>query len=277
MITTIGNASRRLFTAAVLIAGLLVLLFWVPAPLWAVAVAFVVFLAGREWGRLGGWGEVAAWGGALGYTTGYAFLWRMSGVSLGSPVVPVLEAVMIAGAAFWLSLAPWTLFAGWRWHRGFLWAVAGALVLWPAALAVVALRESSALHLLVMMALVWVADAAAYYVGRRWGRHKLAPTISPGKTIEGALGAFVAVGAYAAILYLLGLAPAGTPFGRFCVVLLALTAVAIEGDLFESWAKRVAGVKDSGDVLPGHGGVLDRIDSLTATMPFLALWWLERQ
>ena len=277
MIATLGNASRRLFTAAVLIAGLLVLLFWVPAPLWAMAVAFVVFLAGREWGRLGGWSEVAAWGAALGYTAGYALLWRASGVSLGAAVVPVLEAVMIAGAAFWLSLAPWTLLAGWRCRSRSLWAAVGALVLWPAALAVVALREFSALHLLAMMALVWVADAAAYYVGRRWGRHKLAPTISPGKTIEGALGAFVAVGGYATLLYLLGLAPAGTPFGHFFVVLLALTAVAIEGDLFESWMKRVAGVKDSGDVLPGHGGVLDRIDSLTATMPFLALWWLERQ
>ncbi len=277
MIAPLGNASRRLFTAAILIAGLLLLLFFAPATLWAVAVAFVVFLAGREWCRLIGWAEVPAWGGALGYVVGYAFLWRVSGVSLGEPVLPVLEAVMIAGAAFWLSLAPWTLLAGWRCRSRSLWAAVGALVLWPAALAVVALREFSALHLLAMMALVWVADAAAYYVGRRWGRHKLAPTISPGKTIEGALGAFVAVGGYATILYLLGLAPAGTPFGHFFVVLLALTAVAIEGDLFESWMKRVAGVKDSGDVLPGHGGVLDRIDSLTATMPFLALWWLERQ
>jgi len=277
MIATLGNASRRLLTAMVLIAGLLVLLFWAPAPLWAASVAVVVFLAGREWVRLGGWGEVAAWGWALGYTAGYVLLWRLSGVSLGAPLHSVIGAVMIAGAAFWLSFVPWTLFAGWRWRSRCSWVATGALVLWPTALAVVLLRESSALHLLAMMALVWVADAAAYYVGRRWGQRKLAPAISPGKTVEGAIGAFAGVSLYAVILYALGLVPEGTSFGTFLVILLALTVLAIEGDLFESWAKRIAGVKDSGELLPGHGGVLDRIDSLTATLPFLALWWLERQ
>jgi phosphatidate cytidylyltransferase len=255
MIATLGNASRRLLTAMVLIAGLLVLLFWAPAPLWAASVAVVVFLAGREWVRLGGWG----------------------GVGLGAPLHSVIGAVMIAGAAFWLSFVPWTLFAGWRWRSRCSWVATGALVLWPTALAVVLLRESSALHLLAMMALVWVADAAAYYVGRRWGQRKLAPAISPGKTVEGAIGAFAGVSLYAVILYAMGLVPEGTRFGTFLVILLALTVLAIEGDLFESWAKRIAGVKDSGELLPGHGGVLDRIDSLTATLPFLALWWLERQ
>ncbi|MBI5780210.1 MAG: phosphatidate cytidylyltransferase [Rhodocyclales bacterium] len=271
------NASRRLLTAAALIAGLLLLLFFAPAPLWAASVALVVLLAGREWCRLIGWGEVAAWGGALGYAAGYAFLWRASGVSLGAPVLPLLEAVMIAGAAFWLSLVPWTLLAAWRWRSRFCWYASGAVVLWPAALAVVTLRGFSALHLLAMMALVWVADAAAYYVGRRWGRRKLAPTISPAKTVEGAAGAFAAVALYALLLHAFGITPEGASVGHFLAVLLALTAVAIEGDLFESWMKRVAGVKDSGELLPGHGGVFDRIDSLTATMPFLALWWLERQ
>ena len=127
------------------------------------------------------------------------------------------------------------------------------------------------------MAIVWIADSAAYFAGRRFGRHKLAPAISPGKTWEGVYGAMFAVGAYALALlpladksgYARALSAGAIAVWVALVVLLALLSVS--GDLFESLLKRQRGVKDSGNVLPGHGGVLDRIDALTAAMPAAAL------
>ena len=128
------------------------------------------------------------------------------------------------------------------------------------------------------MAVVWVADIAAYFTGRAFGRRKLAPSISPGKTWEGAAGAAVAVLAFGfGILAMLGAELQGG-VAAIAVVLLAWTAVSIVGDLFESLLKRQAGLKDSGNILPGHGGILDRIDSLTSTLPMVALGavWLAR-
>jgi phosphatidate cytidylyltransferase len=126
--------------------------------------------------------------------------------------------------------------------------------------------------LIIVMSVVWIADTAAYAAGKSFGRNKLAPQISPGKTWEGAFGAMVAVAVYYGVL-LLALAPEQRYFngiGGLGLFLLILV-LSIEGDLFESWMKRQAGVKDSGQLLPGHGGILDRIDGLTATMPLAAL------
>ncbi|HVO88876.1 MAG TPA: phosphatidate cytidylyltransferase, partial [Casimicrobiaceae bacterium] len=127
--------------------------------------------------------------------------------------------------------------------------------------------------------------SAAYFAGRAFGKHKLAPAVSPGKTWEGVYGALIAVGLYA--LLLIPLAPAAG-FDReimpltivaWLVVVLVVVGVSIVGDLFKSLLKRAVGVKDSGTLLPGHGGVLDRIDALLAAMPLLALGavtWLAR-
>ena len=118
-----------------------------------------------------------------------------------------------------------------------------------------------------------MADVAAYFSGRAFGKHKLAPAISPGKTWEGAIGAAVGVVVYGIALRLaFGFAPLSLPLWVLC--LLGVTAISIVGDLFESMLKRQAGIKDSSNVLPGHGGVLDRIDSLTSTLPVVALLWL---
>jgi len=127
---------------------------------------------------------------------------------------------------------------------------------------------------LAIMAVVWLADIGAYFSGRRFGKHKLAPAISPGKTWEGAIGGGVLVLAYG--LLLSSRLPAALAGNLLLLlpVLLLLTAISIVGDLFESLLKRQAGLKDSSNVLPGHGGVLDRIDSLTSTMPLVALVWL---
>jgi phosphatidate cytidylyltransferase len=149
--------------------------------------------------------------------------------------------------------------------------VTGAIVLLPTWLALVRLHAQPKV-LLALMAIVWISDIAAYLCGRRWGRHKLAPAISPGKTWEGVLGAVFAVTVYYACLAASGWSGFATVHGVVgCAIFLLLTALGIEGDLFESWVKRCAGVKDSGTLFPGHGGVLDRIDALTASMPVAAL------
>jgi phosphatidate cytidylyltransferase len=129
------------------------------------------------------------------------------------------------------------------------------------------------LLLLLAMSAVWLADTAAYFAGRLFGRHKLAPRISPGKTIEGLVGAYVLVLVYVLVMSMI-LRPqaAGSERIALLVFALVLTTLSVAGDLFESWMKRQVGAKDSGRLLPGHGGVLDRIDSMTAAMPFAALY-----
>jgi phosphatidate cytidylyltransferase len=166
---------------------------------------------------------------------------------------------------------------GMRWLEAF-----GLLALGACYVAIeLALREHGALYLVSMLALVWVADIAAYFVGRAIGRHKLAPSISPGKTWEGAAGGWVAVLAYGAILAgpMAAALPHSYPavlqrsygFAGFAVVMSLLCVLSVAGDLFESMLKRHAGVKDSSGLLPGHGGVLDRIDALLPVAPFAVL------
>jgi len=127
---------------------------------------------------------------------------------------------------------------------------------------------------LLLLGAVWIADTAAYFAGRRFGSRKLAPRISPGKTIEGLVGAYVAVLVYVVVVLRL-FQPDAELAGYLALVVFGfiLTSLSVEGDLFESWFKRQAGAKDSGDLLPGHGGLLDRIDSVTATMPFAVLFF----
>lgn len=170
----------------------------------------------------------------------------------------------LLAAAFWLLLAPLWLWRGVAVGHQRLLALAGVPVLLPAGLAMVALPAP---QLLAVLALTWIADTAAYFAGTRWGRHKLAPSVSPGKTWEGAAGGLAGVLVYAGIMAAMVEGIAWAPFLGAAALLAALSIV---GDLFESAAKRQAAVKDSGALLPGHGGILDRIDSATATLPIAA-------
>jgi len=149
--------------------------------------------------------------------------------------------------------------------------VAGWVVLVCAWYALYLLQVNPA-RLLALLAVVWIADTAAYFAGRRFGQHKLAPTISPGKTWEGVIGAALAVGVYYALLWWL-IAPRflGNNFAGDLLLVSGIAVLSVEGDLFESWMKRRAGLKDSGSILPGHGGVLDRIDGAVAVLPLAAL------
>ena len=121
-------------------------------------------------------------------------------------------------------------------------------------------------QLMSIMAIAWVADIGAYFIGRKFGQHKLAPSISPGKSIEGALAGMVAVIIYLSLLKYFNLAVYLYSYIAVFKFGIILVIASIIGDLFESWLKRVAGVKDSGTILPGHGGVFDRIDSLLAVL-----------
>lgn len=163
--------------------------------------------------------------------------------------------------------------------RGYLFAIVYLLSLLGCFIAIAGLFQRSPVFLLSVMAIVWVADIGAYFAGRALGRHKLAPDISPGKTWEGVAGGWVAVlilaGASTQLPALEGsFAPAlqarfGWPL--WVVLMSLLVAASVVGDLFESLMKRRAGVKDSSALLPGHGGVLDRIDALVPVMPLALL------
>lgn len=245
------------------------MLFLASRPLLAALIAVLVTFAGLEWARLCRLGAASAWGYAAAIGLASLFLY-------GAP--PSWQRGLFAlAAAFWIVLVPLWLRSAQRGPAGAL-AAGGVLVLVPAAVAFMVLPVEAVLAVLL---LVWIADVAAYFVGSRFGRHKLAPAISPGKTWEGAGGALVGTLAYAIICAML--APqlrsalsgsaAGAAWAAYLAAAAGLCAISIAGDLFESAAKRQAGVKDSGTLLPGHGGILDRIDSATAALPLAALLW----
>ncbi len=258
----------RVATASVLFAGFLAAFFLASPLQWMLLCALSLVPAAMEWARLSG-----AKGGA-----GLAFAGVLVLLFLAlrafPAVLPWNRALFAAAAFFWVFAAPVWLGRKPQAGAGLLLPV-GALVLLAAFAALAALRDAGSGLLLWIMAIAWVSDTAAYFCGRRYGRHKLAPAISPGKTWEGVWGALVAVLAYSVALeFLVPRLFPGTYGGPalFLVVALALAVLGIVGDLFESQLKRRAGVKDSGGILPGHGGVLDRIDALLPVLP-AAAWW----
>jgi phosphatidate cytidylyltransferase len=266
---------QRVLTAIVLVPLLLACLFLLPNIVWALLMVIPAALGALEWSRLVGFRRrgcvifVAAM-----VVTCLGFVVLGASPPLASYAADATVILYLVALLFWAIAAPLWLFAGWRATQPLLLAVVGWIVLAPAWLAIVSLQKSATLLLAVLLA-VWIADIAAYFAGRRFGRRKLAPQISPGKTWEGVIGAFVAVLVYGcAMSFLLQLS--GNRYDRAVMMIFfaALTVLSIIGDLFESWIKRVAGVKDSGSLLPGHGGILDRIDSLTAALPFAALYFL---
>lgn len=268
----------RVITALVLLALILPSLFLLPQSYWAVLVAIFIGIGAWEWGGLLKMGEgrrrllgvaLTALCCAVSFVDPEA-MGIGTGDSLAAPWV--LAAYGVA-AVFWCALVPFWLRAKWPLPNGIVGILVGAVVLFPTWLAIVQLRIPGPGILLAILAVVWVADIAAYFSGKAFGRHKLAPTISPGKTWEGAIGAGLGVVLYGlALRFGLSFAPVGLPLWGVC--LLAVTAISIVGDLYESMLKRQAGIKDSSNVLPGHGGVLDRIDSLTSTLPVVAFLWL---
>jgi phosphatidate cytidylyltransferase len=262
--------TKRLVTALFLLAAFIAGLYWLPFAWWAAALLPLLAIGSWEWSRLAAFGHnprllftgiVLASALLLGFT--------------GSHFDPLFRAnvdqlIYAASGAFWLFVAvPW-LVLGWRGQASIAMGVTGWIVLVPAWLALAQLQAHPG-KLLAVLGILWISDTAAYLAGSTWGKHKLAPHISPGKTWEGVAGAAAGVAVYYVALSIA--IPEWSWWKGFGgAILFAGVAVAgVLGDLFESWIKRQAGAKDSGTLLPGHGGVLDRIDSIAAGLPIAAL------
>ena len=255
---------QRFLTALVLaplaLWGLFALVGWA----FALFTGSVLVIAAWEWSRLSG---LPAWG-QLVYPAAIALaLWG----AWGQP--HLLQQSLWAAAFFWVLalffVATYPRTRGW-WRCPARRALMGVFVLIPAWAGFILLAELGSFWLLYVLLIAWVADIFAYFAGRRFGQHKLAPAVSPGKSREGVAGGLVGTTllSLAASLYL-GLAASASL--TLLVFTLLITLVSVLGDLTESLVKREAGMKDSSQLLPGHGGFMDRMDSLTSAAPLFAL------
>jgi phosphatidate cytidylyltransferase len=265
-----SELSRRVATAALLLPVAVAAVLLLPTPHFAAVIGAVIAGAAWEWSALAGLTRtgpralyVAALVGCLVGLYLLAEAWRPAVLALGLAWWGVAAALVVR---FEVSAAPPP-------RAGGFGPLAGLLVLAPAWLALVAAHghsQGGPYWVLLLLALVWAADVGAYFAGRRWGRRRLARRVSPGKSWEGVGGGTAAALGLALAAGLV----AGLPAPKVLAVLalaLGTVLVSVLGDLTESLFKRAAGVKDSGSWLPGHGGVLDRIDSVTAAAPLYAL------
>ena len=268
---------QRVITALLLLFGFLVCLFWLESGSFAVVITLVAGLCGWEWAALAG----------LRNTTSrllYALIIviAMSLLQFVFYSDALISFLAIVGLLWWMSiigllyLKPVALLEPEKYSCYYL--AAGPVTLLTAFMMAQYLRHSAEIGspwlLLYALALVWAMDVGAYFAGKRYGHTKLAPSISPGKTIEGLVGGV----ATALLLYLLVLVLRSESAVQGTTLLLATicsAAISVLGDLYESRAKRMVGLKDSGSILPGHGGVLDRLDSALAALPvfgFFLIW-----
>ncbi|MFM9884541.1 MAG: phosphatidate cytidylyltransferase [Burkholderiales bacterium] len=260
----------RILSAVAMAAVLLVVLVWLPPLGLTVFVGVVLLIGAWEWGglaRLGGLGR-GVYSTIIVAITIIALVW--TGPPDPSAARERFTVIFWIATIFWIGAVPiWIRSMPFEAPRSIV-MLAGIIVLPATGLAIIDLRSAGVGVLLAIMAIVWVADVTAYFVGRAYGKHKLAPNVSPGKTVEGAVGALFGVACYA-IAITLAFQLVGASVGVVLGVAVGLGAAGIVGDLFESALKRQAGLKDSGNILPGHGGILDRIDALLPVLPMAAL------
>lgn len=264
---------QRILTALVLIAFLLWALFAWPQPAFAAFVGVFILVGAWEWTALCGLQRLAA---RIFYL---ALVAVAGGILIATPSATL--PLMTVAVLWWLwSFIELVFYADVR--QGFLASrpgklLSGFVLLLPAWIAPLALRAHSPQGewlVLFLLLIVWGADTGAYFAGHRFGKTKLAPSISPGKTWEGVAGGLLAVLVLALLAGVYGARYTGTMLVAWVVLMLVTAFVSVLGDLYESRVKRAAGVKDSGILFPGHGGVLDRIDSFTAAAPLFTLAWL---
>ncbi|MDP3294537.1 MAG: phosphatidate cytidylyltransferase [Nevskia sp.] len=261
---------QRVITALILVPLILGPIIFFPTYWLYLFLSAVGLLAAWEWTALMGLIQPASRAAYLLLVAlALALAWFMGTITLG-------VWVAMFGAIWWGNAL--SMIAGYPVNFRLkppgtaMMAIYGLLMIVPAVFGLAMLHSggNGVLRMFFLFGLVWMADIGAYFAGRKFGKRKLAPEVSPGKTLEGAIGGFIGA------LLVVGTAPWVFGFGRFdwwklLLLCVAVIGVSIIGDLTESLFKRHRGVKDSGTILPGHGGILDRVDSLLAAAPVLAL------
>ena len=266
-----SSLAKRVVTGSILamiVAGATLAL---PSSWFALVIAAFVLVGAWEWSAMVGWPSPPQ---RLAYSAGLLLI-LLAAAALGR-TQPGMLAILLAGLVWWLVALAWVV----RAQQGLAvdaldhWPVrllSGWMILAPACSALVYLHwvaESGPWLVLYLVFLIAAADSGAYFVGRRLGRHRLASRVSPGKSLEGVAGGLLAVATLSVSVALL--ADFAEPLG-FVILSMVTALVSILGDLTESVVKRRAGFKDSGSIVPGHGGILDRIDSVTAAAPIFVL------
>ncbi len=267
-----SSLKQRVITALVLAPPVMAAVLLLPTALFASMLAIVVGLGAWEWAKLAGLSSPRAQQTYVALVVFFlGFVWFLQDWQEG-----VLLLLLLA-LAWWLVAAVWVIrypasATAWStavWRRG----VIGFLVLIPAWAALVVLHghgEQGPRLVLLVMLLIWGADSGAYFAGRKWGRDKLAPFVSPGKSWQGLWGGLAAA-LLIAVLFT-DLFSIRVDYHFYFITICIITAIfSVLGDLVESMFKREAGIKDSSNLLPGHGGMLDRIDSFTAAAPVFTL------
>jgi phosphatidate cytidylyltransferase len=264
---------KRILTAIILIPLVIAATFYFPTPYFVLLTSLVVLAAAWEWSNLMGVKHLLA---------RFFYFLLVAAVLYASLFLPitVIPHLLVATVAWWLSagmmVALYPRGSAWWASSKVLRGCMGLLVLVPCwiTLNLIRTQENGSFDVLVLFILIWGADSTAYFVGRKWGKTKLAPLVSPGKSVEGVVGALVSA-MTVAIALLIGTHMPLHVWPWAILFCLAVVIFSIVGDLFESMLKRQVGIKDSGKLLPGHGGLLDRIDSLTAAAPIFAFGaWL---
>ena len=272
----------RIITALIILPIVLIALFAFPNWAWDIFTLGVALVSCWEWSRFC---QFSVGGNRVYFGLSLLISAVIFFAYLDNRFVDFHKLTVIAfgiSSLFWFVVAPLWLANLWRPGSRVVGALAGWIVVFPTWLAFLVLHDLSPWVFLSFAFIVWVADVFAYFVGKAIGKHKLAPSISPGKTIQGALGGLAGVVLYYFVWKLLAeravdqgalwateLLSHGAWLLAFFLMLGVLSVI---GDLFESWMKRGAGMKDSSGLLPGHGGFLDRIDALTSTLPVAALY-----
>jgi phosphatidate cytidylyltransferase len=257
----------RIITASILVAGFIPALFLLPTTYWALATLVVTLLALREWASM------------IKLSLTQRNIYLAIAAIAGLIIVPSIEKfgfhvfffmslyVFFATALFWILIVPFWLKTRRVIRNQWVMAALGLLLMLPLWLALICAKSADPWLLLALLATIWIADSAAYFAGKNFGKHKLAPNISPGKTWEGVWGALLGATLFATMLLF------GFDFYNVAIfpLLWSVTILGVIGDLFESMMKRQANIKDSGDLLPGHGGILDRIDGIIPSLPIAIL------
>jgi len=255
---------QRILTAVGLVVVLALVLVVLPRDFALAALGLLILVGAWEWAQLAG-----LQGTLLRSVYVLVCAGAMFGLWQATVLIADFERGMLLTMLGWIPLFGWIVFAP-HWRVTALAAVAGLWALVPTWLALsrLYLQEGNGRELVVfVLLLAWAADIGAYFAGRRFGRMRLAPFVSPNKTWEGVLGGLVA----GFVVALAGRIWFDLPTLAFLSLCIAAVLVSVVGDLLESMFKRQSGLKDSGGLLPGHGGMLDRIDSLTSSVPLIAL------